>query len=172
MKRISSFTLIAFSILFFGFTTPEKPKTLDDLGKEIFEAINNKDLKMVKSFIVTAEEIESTIDNSDMAEDKKTVFKSQFADKITTDMDKTVLQIEKGFNEIRKNIKSKKCKGGVTIGQITPKTNKLRNLPIELGDLEILYSCKDDIEKINVEVIKTDAGWRILEKLRLVYKER
>ena len=172
MKIKSTLALLLLSTLIFVFTAIDKPTTLDQLGNEIFDAINNNDLEKVKSLIVSIEEIETTVNNSDMPEDKKSTFKSQFSMKIKSDMDKTITKIEEGFLKIKENIDSKKCTNGVSIGEITPKTNKLRNLPIELGELEIQYSCKDDIERINVEVIKTESGWRILEKLRLVYKER
>ena len=166
MKSISTFTLILISIIQFGFMTMDEPK----LGKQIYEAIHNNDLEKVKSFLITQEEMEKTVENSEMNDGKKADFISDLSNRIKSLEDKKNQQIEDGFNQIRTNIASKNCEGGIQPGEIKSKTHKLRD-HIEIGYLHINYSCETDTETIKVTVIRTDFGWRILENLTLLGKE-
>ncbi len=164
MKRKSILTLIISSILLFGFTSTEPPK----LGKQIYDAICNNDLEKVKSFIVTAEEIATSIENSEMDDDQKANLISQFSKRLKAGEDEKNQQIEKAFSKIRANMESKDCVEALTLGEITSKTHTLKNRSGEIGYLRINYSCNSDMETIRVTVIKTDFGWRILDNLRLM----
>lgn len=168
MKITSAASLLLISFTLSGFRTTDGPK----LGKQIYEAINANDLEKVQSFIVTIRELEATVENSEMGEDEKADFIADFSSRLKSgkySRDKKLYQVEKAFYEIRTNIENKQCKDGVILGEITSKTLKLRN-HIEIGYLTINYSCKADSEAIKVTVIKTDFGWRIFERLRLVDK--
>lgn len=164
MKRRSALALIIYSIISFGFTYTEPPK----LGKQIYEAITNNDLEKVKSFVVTAEEIATTIENSEMDEDIKADLITQFSKRLKARKEEKIQQIEDAFHKIRANMASKQCEGGLVLGEITSRTHNLRDLSGEIGYLNINYSCQSDIETIKITVIKTDFGWRILENLRLI----
>jgi hypothetical protein len=54
--------------------------------------------------------------------------------------------------------------------EITSKIKLLRNVPLEIGNLEIEYSCLEGTEKIEVFVINTINGPRILDNVVLVFK--
>lgn len=142
------------------------PTSAEDLGNKIFEAIKQDNFEMIKGLIVTTDDIIQTINHSDMDEEKKESFKIGLVGKIETDSEKTLQQIEDGFKDIREVFVSKKCKKGVAMGKITSRTSPIKGF--QIGDLEIEFICKEDVETINVEIIKTKSGWFILEKLRLV----
>ena len=106
----------------------------------------------------------------EMDEERKIKVKKSLIEKINSDSDITISTIEKGFKEIREAFESKKCKKRIEIHKITPKTSVVNGLPFEIGDLRIEFKCGNTIEAINVEVIKTESGWYILEKLRLIHE--
>jgi hypothetical protein len=148
-----------------------KTKTSDELENEIFEAIKANNFKKIKELIVTEDEVLSTIEASQIPASDKKEFKTQFINHFKAERKQTVERIKDGFKEINEQIDSEGCRTKIVIGKVSYNTNKMRNMPFELGHLEIEYSCDDVKETIDVEVIKTTDGWRILEKLRLVYND-
>lgn len=142
------------------------PTSAEDLGNKIFESIKQGDFETIKALIVSSEDIIQTINHSNLNEEKKESLKVSLIEKLETDSEKTLIQIENGFKKTREVFESKKCKNGVEINKIKSQVNPV--LGLEIGELEIEFICKKNIETINVEVIKTESGWFILEKLRLV----
>ena len=70
------------------------------------------------------------------------------------------------FDEIIKEINNNNCKKTIQLGKIAPDINKLRQLPVEIGELDFEIECKELKKTVSVKIIYTSVGWRILEKLR------
>lgn len=168
MKKRISIIFIALSLTILSFTTISSSTETDELGKKIFHAIEQNDFESIKKMMVSTTDVESTLDNIEMDEDRKINVKKSLIEKINVDRDLTISTIEKGFKEIREVFESKRCKKGIEIHKVTPKTSVVNGLPFEIGDLRIEFKCGKTIEAMNVKVIKTESGWYILEKLRLI----
>ena len=152
--------------------TKKAPTDIITLGQNIFNAIKSENKEQLLDLIVTNEEMIETIDDSNLSDSIKASFKSEFITMLNEKSDKTTAQIIKGYTTIRNDIDNKKCGNSITLGRLTENTSHLKNLPIELGHLEIEYLCKKKSSIIDVEIINTTRGWRILEKLRLRAKEK
>jgi len=172
MKKISITTTLTLFLFLTSFVADKKFDTPTDLGQEMFELIKSKNLKGLQNLIVTGGEMSATIDNSGQTGPEITSFKEQMIAKIDGEKDKTKEGITKSYEKIVADIDKKKCGKSIQIGKITPTTSKLKNYPIELGQVEVEYKCGAVTEKFTVEIINTSNGWRIMEKLRLVYKEQ
>lgn len=170
MKKITSIVLIGLSLIILSFTKSISSTGTDDLGNKIFKAIEQNDFESIKKVMVSTVDVESTLDHFEMDEARKANVKKSLTEKITGDWELTMTTIEKGFKEIREVFESKKCKKGIVIHKITPKTSVVNGLPFEIGDLMIEFKCGKTIDAMNVEIIKTESGWYILEKLRMIHE--
>ena len=170
MKKITSIVFIGLCFIILSFAKSSSSTGTDDLGNKIFNAIEENDFEAIKKMMVSTEDVESTLDHFEMDESRKTNVKKSLTEKITGDWELTMTTIEKGFKEIREVFESKKCKKGIVIHKITPKTSVINGLPFEIGDLRIEFKCGKTIDAMNVEIIKTESGWYILEKLRLIHE--
>lgn len=170
MKKISSIVLIGISVIILSFTKSNSSTSADDLGNKIFKAIEQNDFESIKNMMVSTADVVSTLDHFEMEEERKVKVKKSLTEKITGDWELTMTTIEKGFKEIREVFESKKCKKGIIIHKITPKTSVVNGLPFEIGDLRIEFKCGKNIDAMNVEIIKTETGWYILEKLRMIHE--
>ncbi|MES2141201.1 MAG: hypothetical protein V4511_15950 [Bacteroidota bacterium] len=166
MKIFRQITLLVLSFFMLSFLADKKDKTPKELGLKIFEAIKNQKEKALLDLIVTEKETENTLDQSDLPDSILIPFKKEFITKLNTDKERTKEQIQRSYTEIINDINIKNCKKNIQIGNIIPITDKLRNLPVEIGQLEIEYKCSEITETISVKIINTSKGWRILEKLR------
>ncbi|MFZ9846792.1 MAG: hypothetical protein ACO3EE_01420 [Flavobacteriales bacterium] len=86
------------------------------------------------------------------------------------DSGETIKKIIYKFDEITKKLTDKNCLPNFTITKITPEKQTLKS-NIELGKLDIEITCGINQETITVKIIKTKSGWKILEKLKLIYRE-
>ncbi len=174
MKKYFGLLLLFLILIFSNCKNSEKTSitTIEELGELVFEAIVKNDFEEIKVLMVKIEELENTVDNSELSEDLKTEFKKEMIEKFNSDKDKTINNMESEFENIQENIQSKSCGSNVNLGEIKCSIRYLNNVPFEIGSLEVSYDCEGDIETVNVKVIKTDDGWRLIEKLRLVYKEK
>jgi hypothetical protein len=170
MKKLTPIALIGLSLIILSFTKSSSSTGTDDLGNKIVNAIEQNDFESIKKMMVSTADIESTLDHFEMDEARKANVKKSLIEKIIGDLELTLTAIEKGFKDIREVFESKKCKKGVVIHKITPKTSVVNELPFEIGDLRIEFKCGKTIDAMNVEIIKTESGWYILEKLRLINK--
>ena len=170
MKKITSIVLIGLSLIILSFTKSSSSTEADDLGNKIFNAIEQNDFESIKKMMVSTADVESTLDHFEMDEGRKANVKKSLTEKIAGDWELTMTTVEKGFKEIREVFESKKCKKGIVIHKITPKTSIVNGLPFEIGDLRIEFKCGKTIDAMNVEIIKTESGWYILEKLRLIHE--
>lgn len=170
MKKITSIVFIGLSFIILSFTKSSSSTGTDDLGNKIFNAIEQNDFESIKKMMVSTADVENTLDHFQMDEARKANVKKSLIEKITGDWELTITTIEKGFKDIREVFESKKCKKGIVIHKITPKTSVVNGLPFEIGDLRIEFKCGKTIHAMNVEIIKTESGWYILEKLRLIHE--
>lgn len=139
----------------------------EKLGNTIFKTIQDNDFNALKELIFTTDDVLQTIEEYDMPEDRKQKLIEGFVGKMESDLKTTIDQIEIGFKAIRKKIESKKCKKEIQLTKCSPNTSGIEGLPFEIGHLEIEFTCMNETETIDVEIIKTNTGWYILEKLRL-----
>jgi len=171
MKRITSIVFIVLSIVIFSFAkTKKSSKETDEFGLKVFQAIEQNDFELIKKMMVSKEDVESTLDHFEMDEARKSNVKKSLTAKITEDWELTMSTIEKGFYEIREVFESKKCKKDIIIHRIKRNTSVVHGLPFEIGELKIEFKCGKTVNAFNVEIIKTETGWYILEKLRLIHK--
>jgi hypothetical protein len=140
----------------------------EELGAQIYKAIEANDLEAIKGLIVTTEDIIATLDHFDMDTNRREKVKRSLVEKVEQDMPLTIATIEKGFKNIQAVFSSKKCKKGHSMGNISQNINVVNGLPFEIGALEIEIVCGKHLEKMTVEIIHTETGWYILEKLRLL----
>jgi hypothetical protein len=145
-----------------GLSTPE------ELAGRIFTAIESNDFGAIRKLMVDPADVALTLDHFDMDANRREKVKKSLVEKIQTDMELTLSTIEGGFNDIQAIFSSKKCKKGHSMGNISQNINVVNGLPFEIGDLEIEIVCGKHLEKMTVEVIHTESGWYILEKLRLL----
>lgn len=164
MKKIiailfSFFILTSFTNI--NFTTEEQ------LAQKIVSAIKNNDKSELLKLIITEEESISLFDSCIAPDSVKNEFK--FA--IRQDSGKTIRNIERKFSDITKKLSDNNCLSSITISKVIPETTRLQTT-IELGKLDIeIITCGSKQETITVKIIKTKEGWKILEKLKLIYKE-
>ena len=156
------------SLVTFSFTKKKDNSSPEDLANSIFKTIkNNKEKQFLKLFIKD-EEFNQTIDASDMDKEVAKEFKAQFIQKLNADREKTTKKLKEGFAKIQTDISNKSCKTEIQLGNITLQVASLRNLPLELGELNFQYICSKDTQNVNVKIINTIKGWRVIEKIRLV----
>ena len=170
MKKLTSIALIGLSLIILSFTKSSHSTGTNDLGNKIFNAIEQNDFESIKKMMVSTADVVSTLDHFEMDEARKANVKKSLTEKITGDWELTMTTIEKGFKDIRAVFASKKCKKDIIISKIIPKTSVVSELPFEIGDLRIEFKCGKTIDAMNVEIIKTESGWYILEKLRLIHE--
>lgn len=170
MKKHLGLLLLIGALLFNSCNNSQSSEemTFEELGELVFEAIINDDFDEIKSLMVTLEELEKTVENSDLPESQKVKFKSEMTEKFNTDKDKTLSKMESGFEGIQESLNAKSCGSNVNLGEIKCSIRILHKVPFKLGNLELRYECEGELETVNVEIIKTDDGWRVLEKIRLV----
>jgi hypothetical protein len=171
MRIFIYLSLVIYCTFLFSFQSEKKTITIEEFGTQIFNACKNNDFEVIQSLIVTTDEISRTIDASNTTDSLKQILKSSFIKKLEDDKEKSFKNIKRGFEYIKENMSSKPC-DSLMLGKIVSKVKPLRNIPLEIGDLEIEYFCGEDSEKIRAFLIKTVNGLRIVEDLGLVYKER
>ena len=147
-----------------GSTTPE------ELAGRIFSAIESNDFGAIRQLMVDTDDVAATLDHFEMDANRREKMKKSLVEKIQTDMELTLSTIETGFNDIRSVFSSKKCKKGIVMGTVNRNTSVVNGLPFEIGDLDIEIVCGKHQEKMTVEIIQTESGWYILEKLRLTHQ--
>lgn len=135
--------ILIISISFLSFNTDNFIQTPTDLGKKMFETIKSQNKKELAELIATKDQIMDAVDKADEEETKLAEFKKQFGVKLNQDKEITRKNIFKEFDEIIKDINKNNCKKTIQLGKITPEVNKLRQLPIELGELDFEIECKD-----------------------------
>ena len=143
-------------------------KTPEELAKRIFSAIEANDFGAIQRLMVDPADVAFTLDHFDMDANRREKVKRSLVEKVEQDMPLTVATIERGFNDIQAVFSSKKCKKGPGMGTVTRNSSPVNGLPFEIGDLDIEIVCGKHLEKMTVEVIHTESGWYILEKLRLL----
>jgi hypothetical protein len=146
-----------------GSSTPE------ELAGRIFSAIQSNDFGAIRNLMVDTDDVAATLDHFDMDANRREKMKKSLVGKIQTDMESTLSTIEGGFNDIQTVFSSKKCKKGVVMGTVNRNSSPVNGLPFEIGDLDIEIVCGKHVEKMTVEIIHTETGWYILEKLRLLH---
>ncbi len=147
-----------------GSSTPE------ELAGRIFSAIESNDFGAIRQLMVDTDDVAATLDHFEMDANRREKMKKSLVEKIQTDMELTLSTIETGFNDIRSVFSSKKCKKGIVMGTVNRNTSVVNGLPFEIGDLDIEIVCGKHQEKMTVEIIQTESGWYILEKLRLTHQ--
>ena len=147
-----------------GSSTPE------ELAGRIFSAIESNDFGAIRQLMVDTDDVAATLDHFEMDANRREKMKKSLVEKIQTDMELTLSTIETGFNDIRSVFSSKKCKKGIVMGTVNRNTSVVNGLPFEIGDLDIEIVCGKHQEKMTVEIIHTESGWYILEKLRLTHQ--
>jgi hypothetical protein len=147
-----------------GSTTPE------ELAGRIFSAIESNDFGAIRQLMVDTDDVAATLDHFEMDANRREKVKKSLVEKIQTDMELTLSTIETGFNDIRSVFSSKKCKKGIVMGTVNRNTSVVNGLPFEIGDLDIEIVCGKHQEKMTVEIIHTESGWYILEKLRPIHQ--
>ena len=145
-------------------------KTPEELAKRIFSAIEVNDFGVIQHLLVDPADVALTLDHFEMDANRREKVKKSLVGKIQTDMELTLSTIETGFNDIRSVFSSKKCKKGIVMGTVNRNTSVVNGLPFEIGDLDIEIVCGKHQEKMTVEIIQTESGWYILEKLRLTHQ--
>lgn len=166
MKKLMFVFTIVCLLAFTGksYETPIK------LGEEIFNLILEKrEVDLFKNLIKKGE-FGATVDASDMDKEMAEQFKNQFYQKLSDDSLKARERIKRGYDFIQEVMKKKSCKKNIEIDTIITRVNKMRNLPLELGDVQVVYHCEKDTQKINMSVINTVYGWRLSDNLKLQYK--
>jgi hypothetical protein len=143
-------------------------KTPEELAKRIFSAIEANDFGAIQQLMVDPADVAFTLDHFDMDANRREKVKRSLVEKVEQDMPLTVATIERGFNDIQAVFSSKKCKKGIGMGTVTRNSSPVNGLPFEIGDLDIEIVCGKHLEKMTVEIIHTESGWYILEKLRLL----
>ena len=156
------------SLVLFSFIKKNDNSSPEVLAKTIFETIKNNKEKQFLELLIKNEELTKTIDASDMDKESAKEFKAQIIQKLNADRDKITKKMKEGFAKIQADISNKSCKNEIKLGSITPKFTPLRNLPLELGELNFQYICSKDTQNVYVKVINTIKGWRVLEKIRIV----
>lgn len=147
-----------------GSSTPE------ELAGRIFTAIESNDFGAIRKLMVDPADVALTLDHFDMDANRREKVKKSLVEKIQTDMELTLSTIQEGFNDIHAVFSAKKCKKGVAMGTVTRNSSPVNGLPFEIGDLDIDIFCGKHHEKMTVEIIHTESGWYILEKLRLIHQ--
>jgi hypothetical protein len=137
-----------------------------DLGEKIFATIKSQNRKEFAKLIATKKQIMSRIDEADEDSTRLAEFKTQFGAKLDQDKEITRENLFNEFDKIIKEINNNNCKKTIQLGKIAPDINKLRQLPVELGELDFEIECKELKKTVSVKIIYTSVGWRILEKLR------
>lgn len=143
-------------------------KTPEELARRIFSAIEANDFGVIQQLMVDPADVAFTLDHFDMDANRREKVKRSLVEKVEQDMPLTVATIERGFNDIQAVFSSKKCKKGIVMGTVTRNSSPVNGLPFEIGDLDIEIVCGKHYEKMTVEIIHTESGWYILEKLRLL----
>jgi hypothetical protein len=149
-------------------------KTPEELAKRIFSAIEANDFGAIQQLMVDPADIALTLDHFEMDANRREKVKRSLVEKMEQDMPLTVSTIEKGFKDVQAVLSSKKCKKCIVdMGLVNSITSQEIGLPFEIGDLDIEILCykqveKISVEKMTVEIIHTESGWYILEKLRLL----
>ena len=156
------------SLVTLSFIKKKDSSLPEDLANIIFELIKDNKEKQFLELLIKNEEFTKTIDASDMDKEAAKEFKTQFTQKLNADREKTIKKLKEGFAKIQTDISNKSCKTEIQLGNITPKVAPLGNLPLELGELNFQYICSKDTQNVNVKVINTIKGWRVIEKIRLV----
>ena len=146
-----------------GSATPE------ELAGRIFTAIESNDFGAIRKLMVDPADVALTLDHFDMDANRREKVKKSLVEKIQTDMELTLSTIEGGFNDIKTVFSSKKCKKGIVMGTVTRNSSPVNGLPFEIGDLDIEIVCGKHHERMTVEIIHTESGWYVLEKLRLIH---
>ena len=165
-KIMRNVLIIILSLSFLSFHKDNFIPNPTDLGEKIFATIKSQNRKEFTKLIATKKQIMSRIDEADEDSTRLAVFKIQFGAKLDQDKEITRKNLFKEFEEIIKEINSNNCKKTIQLVKITPDVNKLRQLPIELGELDLEIEYKEFKKTISVKIIYTTVGWRILEKLR------
>ena len=147
-----------------GSSTPE------ELAGRIFTAIESNDFGAIRKLMVDPADVALTLDHVDMDANRREKVKKSLVEKIQMDMELTLSTIETGFNDIRSVFSSKKWKQGIVeMDFVSSLTEEEIGLPFEIGDLDIEIVCGKHHERMTVEIIHTESGWYILEKLRLIH---
>ena len=164
----NSILFILFISVSLSFVKKSKTSTPEEFAGTLFSIIKQNDEKALVDLFLTNKEISETIDESSMEKEVAASFKEEFIEKLNKDREKTIEKLKDGFSKIRADIESKECENNIKLGAITPKVATLRNLPLEMGELDFEYICTTDTQLVSIAVINTNKGWRILEKIRLV----
>ena len=164
MGILSSAFFSLLMLLSSGSSTPE------ELAGRILTAIESNDFGAIRKLMVDPADVALTLDHFDMDANRRERVKKSLVEKIQMDMELTLSTIEDGFNNIQTVFSSKKCKKGVFMGSITRNSSPVNGLPFEIGDLDIEMVCGKHHEKMTVEIIHTETGWYVLEKLRLLHQ--
>ncbi len=155
-------------LLAFNFSNNQ---SLEQFGQNIFELIkSNKEDEILNLFISKNDFIE-TIDSSEMNKELADEIKNQFVLKFKNDSLKSIMKIRDGFMQIKEIMRKQYCGENVKIDSVITNVGRLRNLPLNIGKISIVYHCETDSQKIIVSVIQTIKGWKILDEFKLEYKE-
>lgn len=166
MKRVIVLLSLPVLFSFIG----ESLSSPDKLGEDVFNLILEKKEADIYDYLIKKEEFGATIDSSDMDKTMAEEFKVQFYQKLSADSLKARGRIKRGYDFIQEVMKKKSCRKNIEIDTIITRINKMRNLPLELGDVQVVFHCDSDTQKVNMSVINTIYGWRLSDNLRLEYK--
>lgn len=164
--KILSFAIASICIILLTSFSYNDFTTEDQLAQKIASALKNNDKEALLKLVCTEKDWIEIIDSSLANDSTKHKLKTAMAQ----DSSETIRKIIYKFDEITKELSEKGCLSTFTIVKITPETQTLKS-NIELGKLDIEITCGSNQETISVKIIKTKEGWKILEKLKLIYKE-
>lgn len=161
-------TLILTSFTMDGNESASKNLSLQQLSEQIFEACSQTDSSKLIGLIATKQQMEQAI-NAYASIPLEEIFIKSVLTKLNPDSASTTHEVLKGMNDVNQKMTSCEFKGKLEVDSIYPDTHTLNRIPIDIGHLGISYRCKKEMVLLDVEVIQTLEGWKVLKGLKVKY---
>lgn len=163
-KRTNKFTLL----LIVGFALPYNIMAQHDtlqankLGLDILMAIKQNDEQKILNITVDFNEIDLMIDQSALPDSVKT--KVNLIAEMKTYQKEHNERVLIGYKNVKKALDSV-CIDSLSLGKVSLNIHPLINMGLEIGVLEIEIKCGEISRIIEVNLIHSLSGWRIMEHI-------
>lgn len=165
-KRTNIFTLL----LIVGFALPFNIKAQHDtlqtnkLGLDILMAIKQNDEQKILKITVDFNEIDLMIDQSALPDSVKTKTKVNLIAEMKSHQKEHNEKVLSEYKNVVKALDSV-CIDSLSLGKVSLNIHPLINMGLELGVLEIEFKCGEITRIIEVNLIHSLSGWRIMEHI-------